>query len=258
MLILRFIKSAFTQQCIKPRLNMLPLKTLLRSTPYLRSQIRYPGVLAWTTSPIRQQHIMLGGKGKTKKRRMTIHVNQIQRTTAAVSVWAAPALLMNFINEAPRRAIISWLEYLKESPFYQWCTEKKNLTSGRNLTELHVDLIRRINPIKPDIMQLFFERYQYKIYARVVYQRFWKSSVSTTHPAWGGGGGSELQMLPTPQGPTSSQTVVLLSALALAWTCQIYHYSPLTPFDHHQRVQLVHHHLRVSNWVHGNPRNSIV
>lgn len=69
---------------------------------------------------------MLGGKGKTKKRRMTIHVNQIQRTTAAVSVWAAPALLMNFINEAPRRAIISWLEYLKESLFCQWCTEKES------------------------------------------------------------------------------------------------------------------------------------
>lgn len=134
---------------------------------------------------------MLGGKGKTKKRKMIIHVNQIQRTTAAVSVWAAPALLMNFINEAPRRAIISWLEYLKESPFYQCCTEKKNLTSGRNLTELHVDLIRRINSIKPDIMQLFFERYQYKIYARVVYQRFWKSSVSTTHPALGGGQSSK-------------------------------------------------------------------
>lgn len=162
---------------------------LLSSTPYLRSLIRYRGVLAWTNSPIGQQHIMLGGKGKTNKRKMIIHVNQVQRTTAAVSVWAAPSLLMNFINEACGTAIIPWLEYLKESPFYQWGTAKTNHTSGRNHTELHVDLIRIINSIKPDIMQVFFERYQYKIYARVLYQRFSKSSVSSAHPALAGGGG---------------------------------------------------------------------
>lgn len=164
---------------------------------------------------------MLGGKGKTKKRKMVIHV-QVQRTSAAASVWTAPSLLMNFINEAPRTAIISWLEYLKESPFYQWCTAKTNHTSGRNHTALHVDLIRIINSIKPDIRQVFFERYQYKICTRVLYQRFSCSSVSSAPHSIGGGSGGGLQKLPTPQGwlmtshPTTSPTVVLLPAVALA------------------------------------------